>query len=230
MTVKNIQLPKEHIFQKENDECCGPCCLSMVYKIKGKNISLGQILKDLKLGEKGLPTYPPQLARHLNSNGLRTKLTISNSQVISPAWANEVKSKVIENLKYWVTFQPKHDWHEFGLHALFYLQEGGEIELKSYGISDIKKMLDSGSTLILGVDEVFIWKHRFKEHKAEIDEIKGKSYGHFIVVTGYKDNKFSVLDPYPTKIPNKYGSYEVNGNDLLNASLIWAATILEVLK
>jgi hypothetical protein len=202
----------------------------MVYKIKGKSISLSQILNDLRLGERGATTYPAQLARHLNKNGIRTKLTISNSQVISPAWKDAGKATLIENLKHWLAFQPRHGWHEFGLHVLFYLQEGGEIEVKSYTVSDFQRMLSKGSLLVLAVDEVWIWKHRFKEHKAEIDDLNGRSHGHFIVVTKFKDDKFTILDPYPTNIPGRHGSYEIDGNDLLNASLIWSATIVEILR
>ena len=230
MSYKNSNLPKEHIFQKGDDDCCGPCCLSIVYKIKGKKISLSRIVKDLNLEKKCEPTYSPQLARHLNKNGLITKLIIANFGAISPAWAKENNKKIIENLKDWVVIQPDHNFHLFGLHSLFYLQEGGKIELRPCFLEDLKRMLDNGSILILCVDEVWLWGHRLLSHKSQIDEIRGKTLGHFIVVKGYKGDKFSVLDPYPTKIPERHGSYTVDGKDLLNSSLIWSATIIEVLK
>ncbi len=228
--LKKIKLPPQHVFQKEDDDNCGPSCLAMIYRFKGRDYKVSKVLKDLNLEKNGEPTYPAQLARHLNKNNIKTKLTFSNSNIISPAWATWDNKQIIEALKDWVVLQPNHEWHKFALQTLFYLQEGGIIELKSYTVEDFKRMLDRGSLIILCIDEVWIWGHRMRTHKAETDEIRGKSHGHFVVVTKYHQNTFTVLDPYPTNIESRHGSYTVEGHQLLNSSLIWASTILEILS
>lgn len=206
--------------------------MAMVYAIKGKKISVQDILKDFHHDEKGDPTYPPQLTRHFLQHGLKTKVTISNSRAISPAWGNISREELIENLKLWITLHQKDDWREYGLQVLFYLQEKGEIALQSYTSQTLKEMLDRGSLLILGVDEDWIWGHRFKQEgkKRIIDDIKGNVEGHFVLITGYQDNKFHVLDPFPTNIEGRHGTYDIDVNQLTNASLIWASTIVEILK
>ncbi len=226
----SAKLPLEHVFQKEDDYNCGPSCLEMIYRLRGIKRTVKDILKDFHFEKLGSTTYPAQLARDLIKNGLKTKIIISNPRAISPAWVNLPKEKIIDNLKDWLTLQSKHDWHTFGLHLLFYLQEGGEVELKSYTVVDIKKMLDKGSLLGIALDEAWLYGHRLKVKKAETDEFNGDTYGHFIVVTGYKGNKFSILDPYPTVFKEKHGSYAIDAYQLLNASLIWAGTIIEVLR
>jgi len=222
-----MKLPKEHIFQKPGDDNCGPCCLAMVYSLKGK-----QVPRDLnlKLKKKGKTTYTPQLASYLLKNEIKPKLFISNPQVISPAWSNLPKEKIIKNLKSWLMINPKRGWKTFGRHLLTYLRNGGEIELKSYTTEDFKKLLDKGSLLVLCLDEVWLWGHRFIKGKAKIDEIGGETHGHFVVVTKYNNGKFEIYDPYPTTVLGRFGVYWIDGNQLLNASLIWASTILEVKK
>ncbi len=228
MTEKSTQ-PKVHIFQKKDDYNCGPTCLSMVYKLRGKQINVKQIVKDFHYEPKGESTYPPQLARHLLKHGLKTKLTIGNPKTISPAWKSWPKDQIIDALKSWLTLQPESQWHKYGLHMLFYLQEGGEAELKAYTIKDLTRMLDRGSLLIICIDEVWLWGHRFLDKEAKIDELKGQSHGHYVLVDKYQGKEVHVLDPYPTKIKNRHGTYQVDFQELLNASLIWSGTIIEVL-
>lgn len=225
-----ITAKKEHVYQEIDSDNCGPSCLSMVYKLKGQDISLEEISNDLKLGSKGECTYPPQLAGHLVNHGLKTNLLVSNSQFISPAWNKLGRQDLMDNLKNWLVFQPKHDWHLYGLHTLFYLEDGGHVELRSISVDYLKRTLEKGSILILCIDEVWIWGHRLKEHEGSIDDLRSKSWGHFVVVKEYTGDKFSVLDPYPTNLPGKEGVYEVNGDDLVSAVLTWSGTIVEVLE
>lgn len=232
--MKKIKLPPEHIFQKEDDHNCGPSCLVMVYRLLGKNISLKKILTDFRFERKGEATFPAQLARHLTKNGIKNKIYISNPQVIPPAWKDLPKEELVENIKTWLTLNISYEdiWSKYALHLLFYLQEGGEVILKSYNANDLKEMLDRKSLIIATIDEVWLWGHRIrtKGHKGIIDNFRAKTTGHFVLVKGHKGNKFQILDPYPTNIAGRYGSYEVEENQLINASLTWAATIIEVLK
>jgi hypothetical protein len=91
-------------------------------------------------------------------------------------------------------------------------------------------MLDNGSLLALCVDEVWLWGHHIILDTGEINDIKGQNYGHYVLVTGYKGNSFRILDPYPTSLEGRHGLYEVDGETILNANLIFCATILEVLR
>lgn len=227
-----MDLSKVHIFQESDSNTCGPCCLAMIYGLKGKDISLDDILKDFRHPKKGKPTYVPQLANHLNKHGLKTKILISTSKVLSPAWKNLSKDKIIENLKAWILVHKRNPWSKDVKFLLQYLQGGGDSEQISYGAQTIKEMLERGSLVLLCVDEDWIWGHRFKKEptKRVIDDIAGKVEGHFVVVTGYKDHVFHVLDPFPTNIDNRHGEYDIDMSQLINASLTWDAEVIEIFK
>lgn len=224
-----MDFPPEHVFQEIDSDNCGPCCLEMIYKIKNKTRSIKDILRDWSLPDKGRPTFPAQLARDLNNNGIKTKLIVSNPRVVSPAWFRLPKNELIENIKLWLTIHSKHDWRTFGLHLLFYLQEGGEVEFKTLSPSVLKEKVNKESLLILGLDEVWIWGHRIggKEHR--IDDINQGTTGHFVLVRSVKNEKYEVWDPYPTNLENKHGVYCVDGDELVNSLLIWSGSIVEIL-
>jgi len=223
---------KVHIFQESDSYTCGPCCLAMVYSMKGKKISLKDILTDFHHPEKGEATYLPQLARHLNKEGIKTKVVISTSKALSPAWKDLTKEELITQLKEWIPLHPTNLWLMDVIHLLFYLQEGGEVKQESYSAKTIKEMIDRNSLVILCIDEDWVWEHRFKlkGDKRVINELEGGLEGHFVLVTGYEDNMFHVLDPFPTKIEGRHGEYDVDENQLINASLTWDAEILEIMK
>lgn len=219
-----------HIFQASDSYTCGPCCLAMVYSMKGKKISLKDILSDFHHPEKGNPTYAAQLARHLHKNGIKTKLTTSTSKILSYAWRDLPRKELIENIKEWIMLHSGDLWRNAIIHILFYLQEGGELEQKSYTTQTIKEMLDRNSLVILCIDEDWAWGHRLKlvGDKRMIDDLEGALEGHFVLVTGYKDNMFHVLDPFPTNVENRHGEYDIECDQLANASLTWDPEVIEI--
>lgn len=225
------KLPDIHIFQDSDSSTCGPSCLAMVYAMKGKQITRSDVLHDFKHGEKGEASYTPQLARHLLANNLPNRMIIAGSTGLLPSWRDLPKEEVINNLKTWLTLHPQDVWQPNNLHLLFYLQEGGEARIQAYTASTLKNLLDKGSTLILCIDETWVWEHRLKldGNKRIVDDLAGMREGHFVVVTGYKDDKFHVLDPFPTHIKGRHGAYDIDENELVNASLTWDPEIIEVL-
>ena len=225
-------LPPEHIFQESDSYTCGPCCLAMVYKIKGKNITLQDILKDFKHPEKGKPTYVAQLAEHLEKNEVTTQMIVSSSRLVSPAWKNKSMSELTHTLMKWLELQKKAEWRKAVEYIVSYLKSGGQVVQDSYTAQTIKSMLDRGSLVILGIDEDWVWGHRLKlvGEKRIIDDLGGKVEGHFVLVKGHNNGKFHVLDPFPTNIEDRHGEYDVEENQLINASLTWDPEVLEILK
>ncbi len=228
--MAKLGFPPQHLYQEVDSDNCGPCCLEMAYGFKNVDRKLRDILKDFHFGKKGKPTYPAQLARDAMKQGLKTRLIISNPRIIPPVWSNLPREKLVENVKDWLTLNPKHDWLAYGLHLLFYLLEGGDILLQSISVADLGKMISSGSILILGVDEVWLWGQRLDGRKHRFDNFNGNTSGHFVLTREFDNDSFTVLDPYPTKLPGRMGRYVVSGNELLNSILIWSGTGLEILK
>lgn len=223
--------PSIHIFQEADSNTCGPCCLAMVYAMRGKSTSLNDILNDFQQGPKGATTYVPQLATHLLTHGLDTNLTISSGRILSYAWKDLSTTALTDKLEAWVKAHPDDSFNANNTFLLEYLRKHGTVTIDSYNVNSFKKMLDTGSILILCVDESWLWGQRLNRSKQLIafDDIQGIVEGHFVVLTSYVDNQFHVLDPYPTNLDGKHGIYEVDEQILLNASLTWAPQFIEVL-
>jgi hypothetical protein len=203
----------------------------MVYAMKGKKITREEILRDFRHGEKGEFSYTPQLARHLLANGLPNRLHIAGSNFgLLPSWRGLTKEEVIDNLKVWLTLHAQDESHLDSLHILFYLQEGGEIAIEAYTADTLKSLLGNGSVLIVCIDEAWIWQHRRRlDNKRVMDDLVGGREGHFVVITGYTGDMLHVLDPFPTNIPGRHGAYDIEANEIVNASLTWDPQIIEIL-
>jgi len=203
----------------------------MVYAKKGKHITLQDILKDFQHPTKGKPTFVAQLGMHLLENKIQNRLVVSISTLVSPAWKNASKEELIENMGKWLSAHPDDLWHEDVEHTLSYLQKGGELIQESYSKETIKEMIDRKSLVLIGVDEDWLWGHRFKliGDKRVVDDIEGKREGHFVLVDGYNNEYFHVLDPFPTNLEDRHGQYNIPMNQLVNASLTWDGQLLEIL-
>ncbi len=217
-------------FQEVNSYTCGPNCLAMVYAMRHKDISVRSILYDFHHPSNGQATYVPQMAQHLLSHGLKPKLFISGSKISSPAWSHFSRQELMQAVQKWLDANPKGAFYKNNQYFLAYLKAGGESVITSYSTDTIKHMLDTGSLVIICLDEAWLWGHRIDLSKpgVVIDEINGQSAGHFVVVINYDKDEFEILDPYPTNIHLRHGQYKVDGNQLINASLTWDPQIIEI--
>lgn len=218
-----------NIKQKVTSNTCGPSCLEAIYRHYGKDRGLEGILEDLHI-TKEESTYGPQLARHLNNNGFKTCICSSDPNVVSPEWRNASVDSIIEDLKGWIIyhFDKKVDkiWIKKALFLLFYLQEGGNLQVNDVTRSFLDKSLQEGNIILACVAESWIWKKRKISKVAKYDNIKGKVHGHFVVVYEQEDEKYLISDPYPTNIQDKEGLYKVDKDTLITSILTWSSEIL----
>lgn len=222
------KIPPEHVFQKAGSENCGPCCLQMIYNLKGINRDLEKILSDLKYPPQGKNTFPGQIATHLLQNGQDCRMYVANTRVVSPAWRDLTREQLISNITEWMQANPKDDWLNFGSSLQLFLKAGGKIDFKSLGPDDFQEMLNRGSQLIPCVEGPLLWDHKFIMPKQLVDEIHGSVPGHYVVVKSLIDGQVEILDPYPTNLSEKNGHYKVSLKDLVNATLVWSGTVIEV--
>ncbi|MBP9691018.1 hypothetical protein KBD81_02965 [Candidatus Woesebacteria bacterium] len=217
-----------HSFQKFDDKNCGLVCLEMIYKLRKMKRNVSEILKAFDFIEDGMSTYAPQLARDLNAQNLKTYIYAMNTRIMPPSWQGLESQDLINNLKKWVVHHKEHDWFMHNLHLLFYLQEGGSIELKMYTLEDMKRMLDSGSIILICLDEVWLHDHRKVEKKTEYNNITGDTHGHYVLVVGYNQDMLQIADPYPNNSISQKGLYMVSAEKILAGSYSWAGSIVEI--
>ncbi|MDC0358720.1 hypothetical protein OAO01_07890 [Oligoflexia bacterium] len=113
-------------------------------------------------------------------------------------------------------------------HLISYLNVGGKLDLCTLDSKLVKKVLDRGSLIVTCLDEVWVWGHRF--HEMKLDDLRGATDGHIVVITQRGENGLSVLDPYPTFLPGLHGYYTIDPEKLAQATLMWDGMIIEVLN
>ena len=213
--------------QVTGSKTCGPVCLLNIYDHFGKSVPLSQILQELHV-EDSESTYTPQLAKNCIVHGLETVMLTSNSFSVAPNWKGKTKEEIIVLLKTWVTQNAGDAWLKETLFLLFYLEAGGNLDIVDLSTAIVDDYLDKGYILLAALEESWLWEKRKLEGKAEYDDIKGHTRGHFVVVYGKEGDEYLVSDPYSTTIPNREGLYKISKQKLFIATLIWSHEFLAI--
>ncbi|MFO0703211.1 MAG: hypothetical protein U0525_00610 [Patescibacteria group bacterium] len=211
--------------QEVGSKTCGPSCLHNIYASFGMDKSLSVILHDLGVTDKD-STHLPQLARHLNDNNIETTIISSNPFSVSPSWKNKSKEKIIEKLKKWVLHNYKDSYLRESLFLLFYLQEGGNLEIKDLSTKLIDQCISDGHLVLCCLEESWLWGKRKISGKQEYHDVKGHATGHFVIIIGQTEDEYIVNDPYPTHLPGREGIYNVPKDQLFIATIAWNPQIL----
>lgn len=215
--------------QKVGSQYCGPMCLKNTYDYLGKQKTLKQIFKEMDVDED-TPTYLPQLARNLHSNNIQTTIVSSQSKVINFAWKDSTKAEIIAKLKRCVVRSKRPEmiteWDKETLHTLFYLQEGGDIKIDNITKELVNNYLQKGKIIITCVETSWLWGNRKIKGKAIFNDVLGDQSGHFVVITGIKNDKYIISDPYPLNAKNEIK--EISQDHLIVATLIWDAALIVI--
>ena len=115
-------------------------------------------------------------------------------------------------------------WVTDATHLLFYLQEGGNVEITNISKDLINSCLNDGKIILACVEQSWLWGNRKLKGKVEFDDILGTQDGHFVVVTGIEDNNYIISDPYPLAESDQIK--KVNQDQFIIATLIWNAQLL----
>ncbi|MFC1653488.1 hypothetical protein ACFL1M_01425 [Patescibacteria group bacterium] len=213
--------------QKAGSKTCGPSCLQNIYTHFNKKTTLKKILKDLSVTVDD-PTHVPQLARHVKDIGLDVRIISSCTYNISPDWKSKSEKEIAELLKKWVVHNHKNKWIKDVLYLLFYLQEGGKLEIVDLSTKIIDKELDKGNVVLSCLEESWLWEKRKIYGTTKYDSIKGRPTGHFVIVYDKKGDEYLISDPFPTGLKEKEGLYKVSKDKLLISTVVWGAQILSI--
>lgn len=227
MTSHSRDFPNHQ--QMAGSKVCGPICLQNIYERLGKKISLKEILEDLRLTDQD-STYLPQLARHLLKHKVNIKLISANSYVFAPEWKTAKKEHIIAELKEWIVrnvyIDFYRDWIQSALHNLYYLEDGGELEIKNITKEDLDQALYEKKIVLATFEETHLWQRRKIKDIQKYDAVRGNANGHFVVIFDQDDDHYLVSDPYPTKLKDREGIYKVAKNDVISGIYLRGANYL----
>lgn len=220
------------IHTQPDDETCGPTSLHAIYQFYGLNISLEQVITEVKRSASG-GTLAPFLGIHALSKGFDAYIYINNLNIFDPTWfigEPPTPAYLIQKLEEQCAFQDdkaviqaSHAYEEF-------LKLGGEIRFKTLNIGLLKKYFSAKIPVLTALSSTYLYRCKrelfTKEGKSISDDIRGKPCGHFVILCGYDDKKrlIVVADPHRENPISHDNNYKVSSSRLINSILLGVYT------
>lgn len=232
---KKLDVPR---YRQPKDEC-EPTCLKMVLESldKKRKFDLKKIIKDTE-SELKYMDWDYKIGTAALKRGFKAKIITFSNDLFDPTWAKLSKKKIIEKLKKRLKFVLKYDkrdinegyiwwWYESSLKAAIdFLEKGGEVKLKPISKELIKNYIKKNIPVITPLNGSVFYNHK-RVYRGRYNDIKGEYFGHCVVISGFKNNKFIITDP--EKISNKTkGIIEIDSNTLTNAIIGHTCQIIAI--
>lgn len=214
------------ILPQPNDTTCGPTCLHAIYQYYGDDISLQQVIDEVRQLREG-GTFAVLLACHALKRGYQATIYTYNMQVFDPTWFDLSEDKILEKLKDQYFHKEKDKVKLSTKSYIEYLSLGGRLELSDLKSSLIHRYIKQSTPIITGLSATFLYRTpREYGPKSDYDDIRGEPSGHFVVIFGYDKlrRKLLIADPlHPNPISSDH-IYEVDKDRLITSILLGVLT------
>ena len=219
------KLPLE-ILPQPDDETCGPTCLHAIYNYYGDQISIDQVIGEVRCVDTG-GTLAVHLGNHALKRGYKADIFTNNLHMFDPTW---FKEKGV-SLKQKLLAQAKHKRSDRFKNAtagyLSFLENGGEIHFTPITRKLIRMYLQHEKPILAGLSSTYLYDTaREIPETNEYHDVKGVPSGHFVVLRGYDlmRKKIMIADPYYSNPLFEKHYYSVNINRLIHAILLGIVT------
>lgn len=210
-----------------DDVTCGPTCLQALYAYYDDPISLKQVIKEVKQLKQG-GTLAVILGNHALQRGYKAYIYSYNLNIIDPSWFEYPSKKIVEFLREQMTFKHKRRKLQVASKAFIkFLESGGEIRYSELDENLIKSYLKRSIPILTGLSATYLYGSQREIPEYNIyDPIKGDPAGHFVVVSGYDEerNMAYLSDPLTSNPLRKEGSYQVSFTRLINSIMLGIVT------
>lgn len=199
---------------------CGPTCLHSLYQYYGDKIPLKDVIREVKSLKTG-GTLAVMLGNHALKRGYRAHIYTYNLNVFDPTWFRHSSRKIVSYLRKQMEFKYKRrKLHVASMAYIKFLEAGGRVHNDELDETLIKSYLKKGIPILTGLSATYLYKTPREIPQFDIyDSVKGEPAGHFVVITGYDEEKNSVYLADPME-PNPLGKgqvYSVNFVRLINS-------------
>jgi hypothetical protein len=214
--------------QVQPDEVtCGPTCLQALYRYYGDTIPLKDVIKGVKQLRTG-GTLAVMLGNHALKHGYKAHIYTYNLNVFDPTWFKESSEKMIGYLEEQMKFKSKRRKLQVASRAYIkFLEAGGRLHNSELHAELIKNYLKKGIPILTGLSATYLYGTAREIPQFDIyDPIKGEPAGHFVVITGYDEEKNCVFVADPME-PNPLGkgqAYSVDFTRLINSIMLGIVT------
>ena len=211
------------VLAQPDDTTCGPTCLHAIYRYWNHDVSLDQVISEVKPLPNG-GTLAVMLACHAIRNGFNAEIYTYNLRMFDPTWfSGDVD--LSEKLRQ----QNKHKRGvRFGLATFAYLEFlklGGKLLFEELNGQLLRRFLKKEIPILTGLSATYLYRCA-RELDDKYDDIKGDSSGHFVILSGYdKDaREITVADPLRDNPGFKAHYYRIGMDRLIAAILLGIVT------
>jgi hypothetical protein len=210
-----------------DDVTCGPTCLQALYSYYSDPISLRQVIQEVKQLKTG-GTLAVMLGNHALKRGYKACIYSYNLNVFDPSWFKHPSKKIVEFLKKQMEFKHKRRKLQIVSKAYIkFLESGGEVRFHELDEQLIKSYLKRSIPVLTGLSATYLYGSPREVPQFNIyDAIKGEPVGHFVVVSGYDEEKnlAYLADPMTPNPMGKGQTYHVSFNRLINSIMLGIVT------
>jgi hypothetical protein len=214
--------------QAQPDEVtCGPTCLHALYQYYKDPVPLKEVIRDVKSLKTG-GTLAVMLGNHALKRGYKAHIYTYNLNIVDPSWFKSGSKKIMQFLKEQMEFKYKRRKLQVASQAYIkFLEAGGELRYAELDENLIKGYLKRSIPILTGLSATYLYGTPREIPQFDIyDSIKGEPAGHFVVITGYDEDKNSVFIADPME-PNPLGKgqmYAVPFGRLINSIMLGIVT------
>jgi len=214
--------------QTQPDEVtCGPTCLHALYNYYGDTITLTEVIQEVKRLKLG-GTLAVMLGHHALKRGYKAHIYTYNLNVFDPTWFKDSSKKIKQHLRAQMAFKTKRRKLQAASAAYIkFLEAGGELRNSELDETLIKDYLKQSIPILAGLSATYLYGTPREIPQFDIyDSIKGEPSGHFVVMTGYDEDKNCVYIADPME-PNPLGKgqvYSVSFARLINSIMLGIVT------
>ncbi len=209
-----------------DDITCGPTCLHALYQYYHDEISLKDVINEVKSLKTG-GTLAVMLGNHALQRGYKAHIYTYNLTIFDPSWFTLTPHKMAQNLKKQMRYKVKNKKVKEASKAYIqFLESGGEIFFKELDESLIKKYLKQSVPILTGLSATYLYgTQREIAANNKYNSIKGEPVGHFVIINGFDEstNAVYLADPMnPNPLKSQY--YNVNFDRLINSIMLGIVT------
>lgn len=216
-----------HIKSQPDDLTCGPTCLHSVYQYYHDNISLEQVIEEVKQLETG-GTLAVLLGNHALMRKYSATIFTFNLHHFDPSWFTH-KADLKKKLAQQVLLKPHDARLKVATDAyLNFLENGGSIRFEDLAPALIKYYVGRRMPILTGLSATYLYEspREIGRDRIEFDDLRGDPAGHFVIINGYRqeDRMAYVADPLASNPLQKGQYYKVGFQKLINAVMLGVMT------
>jgi hypothetical protein len=217
------------ILPQPDNITCGPTCLHAIYRYFGDEIPLHQVVSEVPQIATG-GTLAVYLAVHALRRGYNATIYSYNLQIFDPTWASAGSEEVAEKLKLQASCKKADPGLEVATKGyLEFLELGGLLRFEVLTAGLLRRYLKRSLPVLSGLSATYLYNSAREYSEGNdliLDDIRGKSMGHFVVLAGYdkQDRTVLIADPFLQNPVSSGQYYRVNILRLVCAIMLGTLT------